>query len=50
MAEEPRVCTVKLMKHRRITIPKAIEEALRLKEGDVLEVSVKRVITVAEGA
>ena len=37
MAEEPRVTTVKLMKHRRITIPKAIEEALRLKEGDVLE-------------
>jgi AbrB family looped-hinge helix DNA binding protein len=38
------------MKHRRITIPKAIEEALRLKEGDVLEVSVKRVIPIAESA
>jgi AbrB family looped-hinge helix DNA binding protein len=48
MAEEPRVTTVKLMKHRRITIPKAIEEALRLKEGDVLEVSIKRVIPVKE--
>ena len=50
MVEEPRVCTVKLMKHRRITIPKAIEETLRLKEGDVVEVSVKRVLPVAESA
>jgi AbrB family looped-hinge helix DNA binding protein len=50
MAEEPRIATVKLMKHRRITIPKAIEESLRLREGDVLEVSIKRVIPVKEVA
>jgi AbrB family looped-hinge helix DNA binding protein len=50
MAEEPRVATVKLMKHRRITVPKATEEALRLKEGDVLEVTIKRITPIAESA
>ncbi|OPY55169.1 MAG: SpoVT / AbrB like domain protein [Methanosaeta sp. PtaU1.Bin060] len=48
MEEKEGICTVKVMKHRRITLPKAIAEALSLQDGDIVELSVKKIAKAAK--